>query len=232
MTSPVLSMQDVNLFLANRSGAVHVLKDVSLRVGLGEALGILGENGAGKSLLLKVMHGILVPESGTIDKFGYESELLSLAMNMNPKLTGRQNAFLTCLLRGLGRTEATEMLDQINDFAELGHSFDQPVGTYSTGMRARLSFSVANNVRAKLLLVDELLSVGDQSFRTKSQDAMEKTLRDGSSIVVVSHNLTLIRELCTTCIVLEDGRVTEVGACSEVVPAYREKMDQRHVKSN
>lgn len=202
-------------------GEHHVLDNVSLQVRRGQTLGVIGRNGAGKTTLLRLMAGILAPNRGTIWRApGVTCSLLSLGLGFQEQLTGRDNARLAALLQGATRREAEACLASINDFAELGPSFDEPVKTYSAGMRARLGFATALQTRVDLLLIDEVLAVGDQQFRTKAMAAMQQHLKGAQTVVLVSHNEKQVERLCDVVAWIEMGRLRELGAAADVVPLY------------
>lgn len=203
------------LFLINLPKAVAkmkasrywALKDVSFEVIKGEVFGIMGANGTGKSTILALMAGVMRPSGGTVEVHGRIAPLLELGAGFHPDLTGRENAVLNGILLGLTKKEITAKLDGILDFAELGQFIDQPVRTYSSGMLARLGFSVAINTEPELLLVDEILAVGDENFQNKCFAKMREFQRQGVTIILVSHNRAVMEQLCDRIITIADGRV-------------------------
>jgi len=199
---------------------VWALKDVSFEVGRGEVLGIIGRNGSGKSTLLKVIARVLRPTSGRVWVKGRVAPLLELGGGFHPELTGRENIYLNGTLLGHSRREIEERFDWIVDFAGLRDFIDAPLRTYSTGMVARLGFAVATAWEPEILLVDEVLAVGDQSFQKKCQARMADFRRLGTTILLVSHNSNLIRQMCDYALWLESGQVVEFGPAEIVVALY------------
>jgi len=212
---PLISMIDVgirykrkgNVF--KRPSYFDALKSINLEINPGESLGILGRNGAGKSTLLRVISGILRPDHGTMINNGHSVSLLALQAGFDPVLTGRENAVLSGMLQGLSRREVTSRLDEIHEYSEIGDFFDEPVRTYSTGMCARLGFSIATITRPDVLLIDEVLSVGDQEFRKKSERTLAKRIRSGQSVVLVTHSLAQSQLLCDRVVRIEDGVIRQ-----------------------
>jgi ABC-type polysaccharide/polyol phosphate transport system ATPase subunit len=199
---------------------LRALSGVSLDVRPGEAVGIIGRNGAGKSTLLKVIARVLRPTTGTVTVRGRVAPLLELGAGFDPELSGRDNVFLNGALLGRSRSEMIERYPRILEFAELAHFIDAPLRTYSTGMVARLGFAVATDVDADMLLVDEILSVGDFAFQKKSFARIESFLARGATMVLVSHSSATVQDLCQRAIWLEDGRVVADGPAGDVVAAF------------
>ncbi|MDD4455988.1 MAG: ABC transporter ATP-binding protein [Syntrophotalea acetylenica] len=207
-----------------RLGRYEALKDVTLDINRGETLGLIGKNGAGKSSLLRIINRILLPDSGTLSYAdNINTSLLSLQAGFIPNLTGRDNAIMGALMTGYTRKEAEMCLDKIIEFAELGEWIDEPVKTYSSGMGARLGFAVAMEMSPDILLVDEVLGVGDETFRKKSAQAMKEKMRSGQTVVFVSHNQPIIKEVCSSLAWLDDGRIRMLGTPDEVLKAYIDK---------
>lgn len=196
------------------------LKDINFVLNQGDSLGVLGKNGAGKSTLLQILNGVIQPNSGTIDKHGHNTTLLSLSVGYDQNLTGRQNAVISGMLMGLEKKDIVASLDSINEFSELGHFFDQPVKNYSTGMKQRLGFAVAMKLKNDILLIDEILAVGDKNFRKKSEAVMREKITSGDTVVLVSHSPETIKKLCNKAIWIEDGYVKAEGPADEVVKEY------------
>lgn len=196
------------------------LRDVSFSVGKGDIVGIIGPNGSGKSTLLRVIAGIYRPSSGRVVTQGRVCGLLELGIGFHGDLSGRDNIFLNASLFGLTRKEVEAKYDQIVEFAELGDFIDAPLRTYSTGMTTRLAFSIAIQVQADVLLLDEVLAVGDQHFMNKCVQHMRKILQSGTTILYVSHDLAAVREMCPRAIWLDRGQVVMDGPAEEVVGAY------------
>jgi ABC-2 type transport system ATP-binding protein len=197
------------------------LHDVDLEVRRGEMFGIIGANGAGKSTLLKVMARVIRPTTGRVRIRGRVAPLLELGAGFDAELTGRENVFINGATLGLTRRQIEARFDRIVDFAGLWDFIDAPLRTYSTGMTARLGFAVATDVEPDILIVDEVLSVGDMEFAQRSGDRM-KSFRDrGSTILLVSHALQTVEQMCSRAIWLAHGRVQAVGPASEVVALYK-----------
>ena len=196
------------------------LNNISFNVYRGETLGVVGRNGCGKSTLLKVLSGVFSPDSGTIMHHDKQITLQTLSAGFDNELSGRDNALISSMLLGKTKKEATQHLEQVLDFSELGTAFDMPVKTYSSGMKARLGFSVALAVDAQVLLVDEVLGVGDQAFQEKAERAMINKINSNMTVVFVSHIPQQIENLCSRVVWLEGGSVIEVGETSEVMPRF------------
>ena len=201
---------------------VEALKDVSFTVPEGTVLGIIGPNGAGKSTLLRLIAGIYRPTTGRIVVNGRLSALLNLGLGFHPELTGRENIIIGGLAMGLSRHEIMRRLDEIVAFAELEEFIDAPVRTYSSGMYMRLAFSVAVNVDPDVLLLDEVLAVGDAHFAEKSRARMEEFKERGKTILLVTHDLATVESWCHQALWLEEGKVRALGDPHEVVSQYRE----------
>jgi ABC-type polysaccharide/polyol phosphate transport system ATPase subunit len=221
------SFQDLLLSLPERwrggwSGREDfwVLRDVSFDIRSGEAVGLIGANGAGKSTALKLMSRIIEPTSGTVQVSGRVGALLELGAGFHPDLTGRENVYLNGSILGLGRNEIDRKLDEIVAFAELERFIDVPVKHYSSGMYVRLGFSVAVHTEPEVLLIDEVLAVGDQTFQHKCLDRILDIRRQGVTICFVSHDLESVRRLCSRAIWLEGGRIQAAGNVSDTISAY------------
>ena len=218
----VLRMGRRNRIAEDNTGVVIVraIDDLSLELRAGDRLGLIGHNGAGKSTLLRVMAGIYPPTSGTMKVVGKSVPLLDIALGMDEQSTGRQNIRLRGLLLGMGDAEIRRKIDEIADFTELGDYLDLPLRTYSSGMRVRLAFAVSTAVDADILLLDEVLGVGDASFQEKAERRL-KELHDRSEIVVLAiHSSETIRKTCTKVLWMERGKVRMYGDVNEVVDAY------------
>ena len=196
------------------------LDDVSFAVEPGDALGIIGPNGAGKSTVLKLLAGIMRPERGRVRVSGRLTALIEVGAGFHGDLTGRENIYLGGAILGMTRQEVNEKLDTIIDFAGVGPFIDTPVKRYSTGMQARLGFSIAAHVSPDILLVDEVLSVGDAVFRVRCLDRMSELVRSGLTLVFVSHNLEQVRRICPRTVVLDEGRVCFTGPTGQAVERY------------
>jgi len=196
------------------------LQGVSFDVGRGEAVGIVGRNGSGKSTLLQIIAGTLAPTEGVALVRGRVAALLELGSGFNPQFTGRENAFLAGAIRGLPRRLMEEKIDDIASFADIGEFFDQPVGMYSSGMHARLAFSVASMVEPEVLILDEILAVGDASFTQKCMARLHKLLDAGVTLLFVSHNLDSVKSICRRGVFLHKGRTVFVGPTEQAVDHY------------
>jgi ABC-type polysaccharide/polyol phosphate transport system ATPase subunit len=200
------------------------LDGVSLDLRKGEVVGIVGPNGAGKSTLLKLMARILEPTRGTISVNGNVRPILDILSTMNGTLTGRQNAYLYAAIHRIERQRMTEALPRIEEFTGLGPFFDVPVKTYSSGMAARLSFALATQFQPDIVLIDEVLAVGDESFARKSFFRMRKLIESGSLVVLVTHSLGQVEQLCNRAILLSGGRIRADGAPRDVIAAYQDAL--------
>jgi ABC-type polysaccharide/polyol phosphate transport system ATPase subunit len=198
------------------------LNNVDLQVNQGEILGIIGRNGAGKSTLLKVISRVLIPTEGRVRIRGMVSPLLELGAGFHPELTGRENIFLNGTLLGHARREIECRLPEIMEFAELGAFIDSPLRTYSSGMVARLGFSVATSWKPEILILDEVLSVGDEAFRHKCQLRMEKYRDEGTTILLVTHDSNTVESLCSRAVWLDHGQIKAVGSSKGIVDLYRD----------
>lgn len=203
---PIISLREVSVRY-KRAGSIfrktqyyEALKSISLDIFPGETLGIFGRNGAGKSTLLKVISGIIKPDSGEVINRGASVSLLALQAGFDPNLSGRDNAILSGILQGYSRREVESKLDEIQNFSGLGDFFDQPVRTYSNGMRTRLGFSVSTTASPDVLLIDEVLSVGDKEFKKKAEHLIIRKVESNQTVVIVSHSDNLLNRLCNRTI--------------------------------
>lgn len=196
------------------------LKNVNIEVNKGEAAGIIGDNGAGKSTMLKILSGVTMPTQGTVRVAGRIAGLLELGAGFHPDLTGRENVFLNGSILGLTKKEIEAKFDSIVEYAGIKDFIDTPLRNYSSGMFVRLGFAVAIHVNPEILLVDEVLAVGDQSFQAKCLKTIENFLEDGNTLVFVSHDLNIIRHICTRVVLLEKGQVVLEGEPSKVISRY------------
>ena len=197
-----------------------VLSDINVHIPAGSFFGLIGHNGSGKSTLLRLMAGIHRPTHGEISAVGRLSALLELGSGFHPDLTGRENVFLNGAMLGLGRKQMADSMDHIIDFSGIGDFIDEPVKIYSSGMYVRLGFAVAVNVEPEILLVDEVIAVGDEEFQHKCMDHMRKLREGGATIVLVSHSSELVARLCDTVGWLDHGRMRQIGDPAEVIEAY------------
>ncbi len=204
-----------------------VLNGISLTVEQGEAIGLVGKNGCGKSTLLKLMSRILYPEGGSVRLNGRVSSLIELGAGFHPDMTGRENIFTNASIFGLTHKEIEERLDEIIAFSEMEEFIDNPVRTYSSGMYMRLAFSVAIHVGADILLIDEILAVGDAAFQAKCFERLMEIKATGTTIVIVSHSMAQLERICDRTVWIDNGRIRMEGAPNEVHPAYLDFMGQR-----
>lgn len=203
-----------------RTNRQLVLDDVSFDLKPAETLAVLGRNGAGKSTLLRLLAGIYEPDHGTIWRADVEMSLLSLQVGFIGHLTGRQNALLSAMLLGKSKQWVNQNVDAISDFAEIEAFMDQPLRTYSAGMRARLGFAVAYLADPEVIMIDEVLGVGDIDFREKSTAAMKERLRSNKTVVLVTHHLNTVQELADRVVWIEGGQLKGIGVPDEILPEY------------
>lgn len=202
------------------SNYVHALNDVSFELKKGEALGVIGHNGAGKSTLLQILSGVLKPTSGKISIVGKVTSILDIGMGFHPDLTGVENIYMNGNLLGIKNVEIDELFDEIHEFSGIGEYIYQPVKQYSNGMYLRLAFSVFAHLNTDILILDEVLAVGDSEFRFKCRKKIMEMLKNGSSILLVSHSMEEIIDLCQYCIMLENGKIFKSGTVSEITDYY------------
>lgn len=198
------------------------LKEISFDLFRGETLGIIGRNGSGKSTLLRLIAGIVEPVSGQIINYGAKVSLLALGVGFMRHLTGRENVILSGMFLGLSKREIEDRMNAIIEFSELGEFIDQPLRTYSSGMQVRLSFSTAIQINPDVLLIDEVLGVGDEQFRIKSSAELRKMIRSDKTVVLVSHNLAVIRELCSKVAWIKDGTIKRIGETDIILRDYQQ----------
>jgi lipopolysaccharide transport system ATP-binding protein len=225
MSSPLISLMDVGFTYRTLSGLLSIekfqaLKSINLDIHPGETLGIIGSNGSGKSTLLKVLARIYQPDEGKIVYNAKKISLLSLALGFDARLSGFDNAMLSSMLLGATLREAKQKVEGIIEFSELGEFASHPVRTYSSGMRARLGFSVALNMQADVLLIDEALAVGDAKFRAKSEKAIVERVKSSQTVVLVSHSGAQINRLCDRAVWIEKGEILEQGDTDFVTGQY------------
>lgn len=211
----------------NRYENREVLKGVSFNVNKGEAIGLIGQNGCGKSTLLKLMTKIIYPDEGSITMNGRISSLIELGAGFHPDMSGRENIYTNASIFGLNRKEIYKRLQNIIDFSELEEFIDNPVRTYSSGMYMRLAFAVAINVDADILLIDEILAVGDVSFQAKCFNKLREIKATGTTIVIVSHSLGQIEQICERSVWIENGKIKQIGTPRDVHPHYLGCMGQK-----
>lgn len=197
-----------------------VLKDINLDIKKGESVALIGVNGSGKSTLLKLLNKIIYPEKGTIEINGKISSMIELGAGFNTDFTGRENIYFNASMYGLGKKDVDPIIDQIIDFSELGQFIDVPVRTYSSGMYMRLAFSIAVNVQADILLIDEILAVGDAHFQDKCLNKMKELKKEGKTMVFVSHSMDQVKSFCDRAVWLYNGILKMDGSTEEVAKAY------------
>jgi lipopolysaccharide transport system ATP-binding protein len=232
---PVLMTNWVKQTLQPKSGQMPkdnkfwALSDVSFELGQGESLALVGANGAGKTTILKLLANITKPTSGSIKINGNLSALIELGAGFHPDLTGRENIFLNGTILGLSRKQIRDRFDEIVEFSELEQFIDTPVKRYSSGMIVRLGFAVASHIRPAILLVDEVLAVGDASFQQKCLERIRSLIKGGTSIVFVSHNIYLVQAVCNVALYLEKGHVKMMGKTKEVIDAYEQDLHNNRI---
>jgi ABC-type polysaccharide/polyol phosphate transport system ATPase subunit len=210
----------------NRYTHFMALRNITLRVKPGESLGIIGANGAGKSTLLRVIARIMRPTIGEANIRGSITPILELGALFDPELTGRENIYLNGAMFGFSRQVMNEKLERLLDFAGIGDFIDSPLRTYSNGMIARLAFAIATDIKADIVIIDEVLAVGDIKFRQKCISRMETFNKKGTTLVIVSHNLSLIKKLCSRVIWMEHGQIKADGLPQEIITAYEQSTTQ------
>jgi lipopolysaccharide transport system ATP-binding protein len=212
---------------ANGDDSLWALKDVSFEISRGEVVGVIGRNGAGKSTLLKILSRITEPTEGQAELRGRVGSLLEVGTGFHPELTGRENIYLNGAILGMKKVEISRRFHEIVAFAEIDKFLDTPVKHYSSGMYMRLAFAVAAHLEPEILVVDEVLTVGDLAFQKKCLGKMGEVARGGRTILLVSHQMNQIRRLCNNCIWLENGRVRQVGPGCQVIASYEDSFSQR-----
>ena len=214
------------------SRTVHAVNDVSIDINYGTVLGIIGSNGAGKSSLMRVIAGIIPPSEGRVEVYGSVSTLLALGVVFNASLTGRENVYLGGLAAGMSLEEIDEKFDEIADFSELGEAIDSPMRSYSSGMYARLAFSVAATVKPDILIIDEALSTGDARFKEKSLNRIKELRGEDRALILVSHALATIEDVCNEVIWLHKGKLMARGEPQQIIDQYRKFMQVRKSASS
>ena len=203
----------------------EAIKGISFEVPKGEILGIIGKNGSGKSTLLRTLAGIFSADEGSVDMHGYSVSLLSIGVGFQKELSGRENIYLSGMLLGFKEEEIKKKADEIIEFSELGDFIDMPVNTYSSGMHSKLAFSITAILETDIMLVDEVLSVGDEKFKKKSYAKMQSLISNKDrTVVIVSHSLGSLEKLCTSVLWLHEGEIKMIGKPKEVIAKYREFM--------
>ncbi len=217
---PFSRLPNGNSYTSHTGSTIWALNDVSFEVHAGEVIGVVGRNGSGKSTLLKILSRITPPTSGSAEIFGRCSSLLEVGTGFHPELTGRENVYLNGAILGMSRSDIKQRFDEIVDFAEVEQFIDTPVKHYSTGMYLRLAFAVAAHLRAEILFIDEVLAVGDTGFQQKCLGKVEGVAREGRTVILVSHNLGAVAQLCRRAFWLNDGHLELDGNALDVVSAY------------
>ena len=203
----------------------EAVKGISFSIPKGKIVGVVGKNGSGKSTLLKTIAGVFAPDEGSIDLHGNSVSLLSIGVGFQKKLTGRENIMLSGMLLGFSETQIKDKMDEIIKFAELGEFIDRPVKSYSSGMHSKLAFSISAFLETEIMLVDEVLSVGDAKFKKKSYAKMKELISDANrTVIIVSHNSDTLRKLCDDILWIHDGVMKMYGTVEEVLPLYEEFM--------
>lgn len=233
MSSQLITIENINYYYSKRLGYFKkerfwVLQNVSFEIYPAETLGIIGRNGAGKTTLLKLIAGIFEPDSGKIISNGLKISMLSLQAGFVPFLSGRENTYLSGMILGMTKKEIKDKIDSIKSFSGLQDWFEEPIRSYSTGMRARLGFSIGLHLDTDILLIDEVMGVGDGEFRARSTAQMKQKIKSNNTVVLVSHAIQTIKELCDRVVWIENGTVNSLGKPSEVLPSYQEYLESLH----
>lgn len=221
----ICGKEDPNLKIGSvkriRSGLFYALNNLDLTIKPGEAVGIIGRNGAGKSTLLKLLSQVTAPTSGTIDIYGRISSMLEVGTGFHGEMTGRENIYMNGAILGMSKAEIDAKMENIIEFSEVGEFIDTPVKRYSSGMYVKLAFSVAAHLDSEIMIMDEVLAVGDMAFQKKCLDKMKESVSsEGRTVLYVSHNMETIRKLCNRCIVLDEGRIIFDGEVEEAIKYY------------
>ena len=213
--------------LKNKVEVFEALKGVSFDIEEGKILGIIGKNGSGKSTMLRAIAGIFSPDKGSIDLHGHSISLLSIGVGFNKKLTGKENIYLSGMLLGFTEEEIYKKEKEIITFADIGDFINKPVKTYSSGMYSKLAFAITAILETDIMLIDEVLSVGDARFQEKSYNKMKELISDEKrTVIIVSHSLNTIKELCDEVLWLNDGKIIEIGKPDEVISKYEKYMNE------
>lgn len=233
MSEVILKCDNVSLTYQSRKGFFstfkhHALQNISFSVKRGEVFGILGGNGSGKSTLLRILAGVMPPTKGMVYTAHHvHVSLLSLGLGFNNELTGRDNTILSAMLNGLTNKQSKEITDKVKEFSELGKFYDQPVRTYSSGMKSKLGFATALYADVDILLIDEVLSVGDETFKKKAEKAMLGIINDDDKTVIfVSHSAAQIKRICQRALWLNKGQASDIGKVDDVLKNYQSSINQ------
>jgi ABC-type polysaccharide/polyol phosphate transport system ATPase subunit len=226
----------INMFRSRSYEKQHVLHDISFEIQEGEFFGIVGRNGGGKSTLLKLLAGIYTPDTGSVTVRGKLTPFIELGVGFNPELTGRENVYLNGALLGFSRRQTEEMYDGIVEFAELEAFMDQKLKNYSSGMQVRLAFSIAIRAKSDVLLIDEVLAVGDEAFQRKCLDVFERYKAEKQTIILVTHDMDTVRKFCTRAMLISKGEIVKIGNPRVVAEKYsqlnQQAIDRDVAKSN
>ncbi|HTG01093.1 MAG TPA: ABC transporter ATP-binding protein, partial [Nitrospirota bacterium] len=231
VTNSLKSLFRSSAYAQARDDAFWALKDVSFEIRQGEIVGIIGQNGAGKSTLLKILSRITVPTSGKAEIYGRVGSLLEVGTGFHPELTGRENVYLSGAVIGMKKDEIRRHFDSIVDFAEIEKFLEVPVKRYSSGMYVRLAFAVAAHLEPEILLVDEVLSVGDAAFQKKCLAKIGEASKNGRTVLFISHNMVAVNSLCGRVIWIQGGRIVEDGATAQIVTDYLSKSEKGEGRS-
>ena len=209
----------------SKTEVFEAIRGISFQVQKGQIMGIVVKNGSGKSTLLKTLSGIFSPDEGSVDLHGHSVSLLSIGVGFQKDLTGRENIYLSGMLLGFSEQQVAELIDEIIEFSELGKFIDRPVRTYSSGMYSKLAFSITSTLKTDIMLIDEVLSVGDAKFKKKSYARMKELISDKErTVIIVSHNSDTIRKLCDSVLWMHEGQIKMQGEPETVMQAYEEFM--------
>lgn len=217
------SIKDLAINVFNRKKSYerqHVLKNINLEIKKGEFFGIVGKNGGGKSTMLKILAGIYSPNNGAVIVNGKLTAFIELGVGFNPNLTGRENVFLSGALLGFSEKEVSSMYNDIVDFAELHRFMDQKLKNYSSGMQVRLAFSIAIQAKSDILILDEVLAVGDEAFQRKCLDVFERYKAEKQTVILVTHDMETVRKFCSRALILDDGKILQIGEPNKVASTY------------
>lgn len=211
----------------NKADVFEAVKGISFDVKKGEIVGLVGKNGSGKSTTLRAIAGIFSPDEGTIENYTDSLALLSIGVGFQTRLTGRENIYLSGMLLGYPKDKITEKMDEIISFAEIGKFIDMPVRTYSSGMYSKLAFSITAILETDIMLIDEVLSVGDQKFKKKSYNKMKSLISNKDrTVIIVSHNIDTLKQLCDTVMWMHDGQIKQIGDPEPVLAEYVDFMEK------
>jgi lipopolysaccharide transport system ATP-binding protein len=199
---------------------IWALKGISLHVNAGQVMGLIGKNGSGKSTLLKIISRITKPTEGSLQINGRVGALLEVGTGFHPDLSGKENIYLNASIIGMNKKEIESQLDSIIEFSEIGHFIDTPVKHYSSGMFMRLAFSVAAHLNSEIMLIDEVLAVGDAAFQNKCKDKIKAIAKSGKTIIFTSHDMSAIKDICDQCLVIDNGKIIYLGNSDEAIKIY------------